>query len=84
MGFNYRARIFNYRARIFNYRARIFHLDSKGCIPDTASKVLLQSVGPGRRLNIVKGSATQAGGAAVVCLSNLYTVRGGSSCKLLM
>ena len=51
---------------------------------DTASKVLLQSVGPGRRLNIVKGSATRAGGAVVGCLSNRYTVRGGSNYKLLM
>ena len=42
------------------------------------------TVGPGRRLNILKGSATLAGGAVVGCLSNLYTVKGGISCKLLM
>ena len=44
-------------------------------ILETASNVLLQSVGPGRRLNIVKGCATRAVGAAVDCLSNRYILK---------
>ena len=58
-----------------NYPVRIFHLDRTISIPDNASKVLLQSVGPGRRLYIAKGSATHAGGAVVGCLSNRYTLK---------
>ena len=53
-----------------------------GSIPDTASEILLQSVDPGRIiLNI---TATKAGVATVNFLLNWDTIRGGSSCKLLM
>ena len=47
-------------------------------IPDTACKILLEFVSSDKKLNIVKGLATRAGGAAVGCLSNRYTVMGSN------
>ena len=40
------------------------------------------TAGPGRRLIILKGSATWVGDAVVSCLSNLYILSGGNN-KLL-
>ena len=54
---------------------RIFHLDRINSIPDTVIKILLQSVGPGIRLRIIKGSATRAESAVVGYVSNWYILK---------
>ena len=40
------------------------------------------TVSPGKRLSILKGSATRAGGAIVSHLLNWYILSGGNSCKM--